>query len=627
MRKSDFLRLAAGIRANPRPFLERMAWVETKQLPGQEPRQKLVFNRAQRRVHDGILSARAEGAPPRLIVLKARQPGVSTLACGYSAAYAIAQPYAESLIVSHREDLSQKLHRKTKSIIDGFAPTLPVRYGTERRGEVFLESVRCDDGEVALKSSVICATAGVGAAEPGRGATRMFVHLSEYAQFPNPRPILVGALQSVPLTPVSLVMIESTAFGMGNSFHEEWLRAEGGDSGFKPVFIAWFDIDEYRLPTAHDSVIELSREEEDIRRQFGLELEQLYWRRYVIATQCAGDEDQFNQEYPATAAEAFIVSGLPAFPRVPLQRMYDAMKRLEERDKFEGEVSLDLQRPIRLRGGKLRLYRQPVPGHEYSLGADPSSGVEGGDPAAAAVFDRQTGEVVAVWQGHLAPIPFALVLDALGRFYNEAIIAPELNSGHGFSVVEELKMRQYPRLYVWQRVDKVTHAVTNFYGWSTSYRTRPLLIDGLRHAINEAAILVRDPPSILELLEFQYTDVGGRAEGIHHDDLAIAVMISYRVHLEYPMIATGLPPRAPSGLYDAQNRNLPQTTWPNAMTKEAWEGADEVLAAMARGAKAGSLRQLHDAVDDPEPTAIRRPEEPWEPFIAHDPDWEPDIPW
>lgn len=624
MRRADYLRLAGGVRDDPRPFLERMAWVETKQLPGQLPRQKLVFNRAQRRVHDAILRARREGTPPRVIVLKARQPGISTLACGYAAAYAVAMPYAESLIVSHREDLSQRLHRKCKAMLDGFAPTLPIRYGTERRGEVFLEALRCDDGEVRIGSGVVCATAGVGAAEPGRGATRMFVHLSEYAQFPNPRPILVGALQSVPLTPVSLVMIESTAFGMGNSFHEEWLRAEGGESGFQPVFIAWFDIPEYRLPAAHDSIPELLPEEEEIRREFGLDIEQLYWRRYVIGTQCAGDEDQFNQEYPASAAEAFIVSGLPAFPRAPLQRMYDAMKRTEERDKFEGEMSLAEGKPIRLRGGKLRIYRMPVAGHEYTLGADPSGGQEGGDPAAAAVFDRQTCEVVAIWQGHLAPIPFALVLVALGRFYNEAICAPELNSGHGFSVVEELKMHQYPRIYVWQRVDKVTHAVTNFYGWSTSYRTRPLLIDGLRHAINEGEILVRDPAAILELLEFQYTDVGGRAEGLHHDDLAIAVMIAYRIHLEYPMLLTGMPPRAPQ---DAERAlGLPPPNYPNQMTKDAWEGADEALRSMQRG-RVHTLRQLHDAVEaDPEPVSAGPPE-PWEPYIAHDPDWSPEIPW
>ena len=626
MMKADFLRLAAGVRADPRPFLERMAWIETKQLPGQQARQKLVFNTAQARVHQAVLDARRAGVPPRVIVLKARQPGISTQACGYSAAYAISMPYAESLIVSHREDLSQKLHRKTKSILDGFKPTLPVRYGTERRGEVFLEGVRCDDGEVRLGSGVVCATAGVGSAEPGRGATRMFVHLSEYAQFPNPRPILVGALQSVPLTPVSLVMIESTAFGMGNSFHEEWLRAESGESGFQPVFIAWWDIGEYQMVRPHDERPDLDPDEVDLQRRFALTPEQLWWRRYVISTQCAGDTDQFDQEYPATAAEAFIVSGLPAFPRTALQRMYDAMQRVAERDRFEGEMSLETGTPIKLRGGNLRIYRMPVPGHEYTCGADPTGGAEGGDPAAAAVFDRQSGEVVAVWHGHLAPIPFAIVLVALGRFYNEAIVAPELNSGHGFSVVEELKMQQYPRIYVWQRVDKVTHAVTNFYGWSTSYRTRPLLIDGLRHALNESEILVRDPAAILELLEFQYTDVGGRAEGLHHDDLAIAVMISYRVHLEYPMINTGLPPRAPQGLYNPQP-TLPAPVYPNSMTKEAWEGADETLRAMREG-RTGSLTQWHDSVDaDPEPTNPSRAREPWEPYIAHDPDWEPEIPW
>src|SRR5262252_540752 len=606
MLRAQLLSLQAAARDDPRPFLERLAWVDTKQLPGQEPRQRLVFNTAQRRLHDALLTMRGVGLPPRLCCLKARQPGIPTLACGYAAAYATLVPYANTLIISHRDDLSQKLHRKVRAIIDGMAPTIHVRYGTERRGEVALDVARCQDGDVPLQTTVTCATAGVGSADPGRGATHQFVHLSEFAQFPDATATLLGALQAVPLTPRSLVVIESTARGMANPFHTEWLRAESGESGFRPVFIGWPLIDEYRLPLPHDGDRELTPEELDVATRWSVAYpgerpitpEQLWWRRYVIATQCAGMIDLFDQEYPLTAAEAFIVSGLPAFPRDVLTAQYDAMREPATRA-FVGEMATgaDPPKPVPFRNGCLRRYVEPVASHEYTLGADPSSGIMGGDPAAAVVFDRTVGELVCVWQGHLAPVAFAVVLDALGRYYNEAILAPELNAGHGFSVIEELKMHRYPKLYVWQRVDKVTHSVTNFYGWSTSYRTRPLLIDALRHALAEQTILIRDPATLLELLNFQYLEVGGRAEGQgSHDDLAMATMIAYRVHIEYPIEATGLPPRAPRDL-DVTKASDP-VVYANNMTKDAWEQTDRDLERMKHGQRGTDWRSYAEGEPD-----------------------------
>lgn len=523
------------------------------------------------------------------------------------------------MIVSHREELSAALHRKTKAMLTGFAPTLPIKFGVARRDELVLDAIRCDDGELQLRSTITCATAGVGSTEGGRGVTLQWVHLSEYAAFPNAAQTLVATLQAVPPTPQSGVVIESTARGMGNSFHAEWLRAEEGISGFTPVFIGWPMIEEYQLPIPHDGRLELEPDEQEVVAKFGLTPQQCWWRRYVIQTQCAGQVEYFNQEYPITAAEAFIVSGLPAFPRSVLIPMHEAMLR-EASERFEGEWSTATNQATALRGGRLRIYRRPVPDHEYTIGADPSGGQEGGDPAAAVVFSRTVGEVVAVWHGHLPPIPFAQVLDGLGRYYNEAVVAPELNSGHGFSVVEELKTRQYPRIYVWQRVDKVTHAVTNFYGWSTSYRTRPLLIDNLRHGLSEQEILVRDPATVLELLEFQYAEFGGRAEGLTHDDLAVACMIAFRVHTEYPMLQTGLPPRhVPEQFAERGARPV----YPNAMTKDAWEGVERDLQRLKHG-KGSSWGEY--AVGTPDRRGednVHLADEPWEQGLDEMPEW----PW
>src|SRR5262245_11095091 len=311
MQRAQVLQLLAGIRDDPQPLLERLAWIDTKQLPGQAARTRLVFNRAQRAVHAALQRQARAGMPKRGIVLKARQPGISTQACGYCAATAL-RPHAGAMIVSHREELSAALHRKTKAMLTGFAPTLPIKFGVARRDELVLDAIRCDGGGVQLRSTITCATAGVGSTEGGRGVTLQWVHLSEYAAFPNAAQTLVATLQAVPPTPQSGVVIESTARGMGNSFHAEWLRAEEGISGFTPVFIGWPMIEEYQLPIPHDGRLELEPDGQGVVAKFGLTPQQCWWRRYVIQTQCAGQVEYFNQEYPITAAEAFIVSGLPA---------------------------------------------------------------------------------------------------------------------------------------------------------------------------------------------------------------------------------------------------------------------------------------------------------------------------
>src|SRR5205823_2591328 len=216
-------------------------------------------------------------------------------------------------------------------------------------------------------------------------------------------------MQAVPTHPQSLVIIESTANGMGNAFQEEYDRAATGASDFTPVFIPWFEIPEYRMAVPED--FELEPEEKELKRQFHLSNEQVQWRRYTIFTSCGGSVDRFMQEYPSTAAEGFLLSGRPAFPVRVLREMQELAHavpncscvpvhaRLDGPPHAERGLIVD-DKFVRIARGPLVVYRRPVPGHDYTVGADSSSGEEGGDPAAIAVFDRDTGEFVAIWHGY-----------------------------------------------------------------------------------------------------------------------------------------------------------------------------------------------------------------------------------
>ncbi|MBD1602551.1 hypothetical protein HAQ05_28205, partial [Pseudomonas sp. CA3A] len=98
-------------------------------------------------------------------------------------------------------------------------------------------------------------------------------------------------------------IIESTANGMGNLFHQFWTLAVEGKSDYMPVFIPWFVERGYRREVPDD--FEMSDDDFEYMEAYGLDEEQMAWRAAKITTDFAGDEDWFNQEYPATPDLAF----------------------------------------------------------------------------------------------------------------------------------------------------------------------------------------------------------------------------------------------------------------------------------------------------------------------------------
>jgi hypothetical protein len=112
------------------------------------------------------------------------------------------------------------------------------------------------------------------------------------------------------------IILESTANGF-NDFHSLWRKAEAGESEFLPVFLPWSLDPAYRRPVDKD--FEMTGEEGKLAELFGLDLEQIAWRRAKISQ--FGSEDYFAQEFPLTPSEAFIAPDLDSFisPALVLQ--------------------------------------------------------------------------------------------------------------------------------------------------------------------------------------------------------------------------------------------------------------------------------------------------------------------
>ena len=116
-------------------------------------------------------------------------------------------------------------------------------------------------------------------------------------------------MQAVPDAPNTEVILESTANGLNNYFHQQWKLAEKGESEFIPIFVPWFWQSEYTKEPKEDLI--LSEYEEKLQATYNLTIGQLYWRRRKIAELSADGVDgekAFKQEYPMNAAEAFQVT-------------------------------------------------------------------------------------------------------------------------------------------------------------------------------------------------------------------------------------------------------------------------------------------------------------------------------
>ena len=159
--------------------------------------------------------------------------------------------------------------------------------------------------------------ATAGSKDVGRSNTVRLLHGSEVGFWANAEGHMAGIGNTVPSgaeAEGTEIILESTANGIGGSFHKMWQAAESGvdedgnPSEYIAIFIPWFWQDEYRTPVRDGFV--LSAEAQKVMDAYGLDMEQMQWRADKIASYGKGMGWLFKQEYPCTAAEAFQTSTL-----------------------------------------------------------------------------------------------------------------------------------------------------------------------------------------------------------------------------------------------------------------------------------------------------------------------------
>lgn len=451
--------------------------------------------------------------------------GFSTLVEGLIFQRTANKHLVNSLIVAHKEESTNNLFNMSKLFYEMLPEELkPMRKASNSK-ELIFENPTKDSIEKrrnpGLRSKIKVATAG--AEGVGRSDTLQNVHISEYAFWPgDKKTTLNGIMQSVPNSSNSMVIIESTANGFDH-FKELWDMAINGESDFTPVFFAWFENPEYKMKAPKDMIID--DEEKKLIELYHVNKEQLTWRRWCIKNNCSGDLNLFHQEYPSCPEEAFIATGSPVFDNEKIIARIEYLRKnpigtkgyLKE-DKGELKFVKDIK-------GCITIFKEPEEGTPYILGADVAEGTINGDYDAVQVLDNITLEQVAVLHYKFDVDIYAEELIKLGKYYNLALIAPEVNFNPGIAL--NLERLNYSKLYVRQHLDSMTKKITDVLGWKTDKISRPIIITDLIEYVRDYTHLINDIDTLLEMLVFIKND-RGRPEAMlgKHDDLVLSYGIA-----------------------------------------------------------------------------------------------------
>ncbi|WP_375272855.1 hypothetical protein [Sphingomonas sp.] len=524
-------------KATRRRLFDDFEFYATKALKIRTKDAKIIpfrLNRAQRRLLAAALQQWEETGRIRIVILKARQLGFSTMVGGFLYWWISQHKATKGIVVTHHGDATRALFDMTKR----YHTEVPefLRPHTERANAKELKFDRLDSGYMV-------ATAG--ADTIGRGETLQAAHLSEVGLWPKlkAKEIMNGLLQAIPEEPDTFVFIESTARGMSGPFYEAWKEAEAGTSGYLPYFAPWFEDPRYAVEV--DETFKRTPDEDDyceaVLEEYGEALtnEQLAFRRRKVALDGPA---LFKQEYPTFPKDAFLTSGAPVFNLERLseraEQLPDEPLQLMDYDPVE-QVMAPSPR------GRLRIYREIERHMDYTIGVDVSKGTGGeqegseGDWSVAQVLDRHKRQV-AVWRGKVEPDYLATILFHLGHLFNEARMGIEFNN-HGIlpntllyktGIMVRGELKTYDNLYTREVYDKQTEELKTELGFYTDVKTRPLIIDELRKDVRESTICLNDAQTIDEMMTFVADPKSGKieAEVGRHDDTVMALAIANHIH-------------------------------------------------------------------------------------------------
>jgi hypothetical protein len=505
-----------------------------------------VLNEEQEEVLDIILDLIAQGKPVRIIILKARQVGMSTFIEAFIYFLSVTNFHMRSAVIAHVDRATQNLYEMTNRYYREFPDSLKPTVKNSNELKLHFDK---------LDSVIKTMTAG-SRGKAGHSDTLNNLHISELSRWPAASETLKGLLETVPILANTLVIIESTANGIGEEFYNRWQSAVKGESDYIPVFISWWKHKEYQM--SFNNIIErknfeknLTDYEKGLMQTYGVTLEQLNWRRYKIRNEFERKELDFNEQYPSTPDEAFLTSGRPVFD---LQKVNEKYLEAKKAKYVEGNIEYVYDdknkitgvKFVPMKGGFVRIYNSlklnKYERNRFAGGWDIAEGLEQGDYTHGRYLDRKNMEMILSWHGHMDADK---VGDEIRKIQillgGDAWTCVERNN-HGLTTLFSA-FHKNVRLYMQQaKFDEGIPVDTAKIGFKTSPATKPIIINRLNAAIRDDLWIDNDVRFWGECRTFVRNDSGQmQAQGKDKDnnskcfdDIVISGALMWECHVRMP---------------------------------------------------------------------------------------------
>ena len=276
-------------------------------------------------------------------------------------------------------------------------------------------------------------------------------------------------------------MALSTPNGVGNWFHQTYVNSESGENEFHPIKLHW---------SVHPN-----------RDQAWFEKETKNMSKREIA-----------QEYECS----FNASGETVIAAEDLEFLRNNTKEPKHRTGIDRNYWI---------------WKEFNSDHSYVLVADVARG-DGKDNSVFHMLNLDTNEVIAEYQGKITTEDFANLIMTAGKEYGNCMVIIE-NNNLGFSVSEKIIAAGYPNIYFSTKgsaeyVDQVSAegATNTVPGFTTSHKTRPLIIAKLEEFIRNKSIKINSLRTVNELDTFIWSYGRGQAMQGYNDDLVMSLAIA-----------------------------------------------------------------------------------------------------
>ena len=530
-----------------------------------------ILRRAQRRLLWELEEMRLAGVPIRIVLLKARQWGGSTLVQMYMFWIQQRLKINWHITVCAQDDSAAKNVRK---MYEKAAESYP-----KELGDITLQSYARSAKNLQCKETGgILGVGSINNTEQFRSYSNKMIHMTELGSWRDTpqrtgKKLASSLKNAIANVPYSVIVEESTAQGVGNYFHDEWLAAEKGKFGsgkgksrYKPIFVPWFEIELYESKERIDysQFIPTMTEYEQFLWSLGATLENIHWYRTYKEGENKSELEMF-EEYPSTATEAFVSSGSRVYPH---KYVLNARETVEEpvrvcnieAEAMKGEKALKNIKLVDDKiNGKLNIWSPPqtevlIDGRKYrvtnryALFGDFGGTSKTADFSALCVIDRfwmiEGGmpEVAAIWHGHLDAFLFAWATAQIATIYDNGLLALESNTpdkdknkegNHFLTAINQLA-GIYHNMYIRNNHESIKQDFMPKYGFHTNTSTKTMIIDRHKEACRSKEYVERFSKTCDEMDYYEHTQEGKmEAQSGKHDDLVIVTAGATWLALEF----------------------------------------------------------------------------------------------